>query len=128
MLFGIGGLLEKAEVARIRAVLETANFVDGRVTAGDAVREVKRNLQAIDVEQERAGCRRSITDALAQAEGFALRVLPLRILPPMFNRYDAGMEYGSHVDNAVMGSGAAVRADVSLTVFLSEPEEYDGGG
>jgi PKHD-type hydroxylase len=128
MLFGIGGVLDKAEVARIREVLETAKFVDGRLTAGDAVREVKRNLQAVDLEQELDGCRRSITDALAEQEGFALRVLPLRILPPMFNRYDVGMEYGSHVDNAVMGSGARVRADVSVTVFLSEPDEYDGGG
>ena len=128
MLFGISGLLDGAEVARIREVLEASTFVDGRLTAGESVREVKRNLQAADRGDALDTCRQTIVDALLGQEGFALRVQPLRVLPPMFNRYDAGMEYGSHVDNAIMGSGAPVRADVSVTVFLSEPGEYDGGG
>jgi PKHD-type hydroxylase len=128
MLFRIDALLDAAEVARIREVLKTANFADGRATAGEAVRAVKRNLQVTEQEEGLASCRKSINTALMKHEGFALRVLPMRLLPPLFNRYDAGMEYGSHVDNAVMGSGEFVRADVSLTVFLSDPSEYDGGG
>ena len=128
MLFGINDVLDKAEVARIRAVLATAAFTDGRATASEVAREVKHNLQATDRDEALDGCRRTIIDRLLQQEGFTLRVLPLRILPPMFNRYDAGMEYGSHVDNAIMGSDSPVRADVSVTVFLSEPDEYEGGG
>ena len=128
MLFRMDGLLDATEVARIREVLKTADFVDGRATAGDAVRGVKRNLQATDADQELASCRKSISSALLQQEAFAQRVLPMRVMPPMFNRYDGGMEYGNHVDNAVMGVGELVRADVSVTVFLSEPSEYDGGG
>src|SRR5262245_27940354 len=128
MLFGIGDVLDKSEVFHIRTVLATATFVDGRATASEIAREVKHNLQAVDSGEALDGCRRTIIDRLLQQEGFKLRVLPLRILPPMFNRYDPGMEYGSHVDNAIMGSDSPVRADVSVTVFLSEPDEYEGGG
>jgi PKHD-type hydroxylase len=129
MLFGIANLLDKSAVASIRELLDGASFVDGRLTAGDAVREAKRNLQIADGERALDQWQQTIVDALLRQDGFALRALPMRVLPPMFNRYDAGMEYGSHVDNAVMGGGAEwVRADVSVTVFLSEPEEYEGGG
>ncbi|MGH8399817.1 MAG: Fe2+-dependent dioxygenase, partial [Gammaproteobacteria bacterium] len=69
-----------------------------------------------------------IMNAFSQNEAFKHFALPKRILPPVFNRYDAGMEYGGHVDNAVIGAGVqAARADISITVFLSEPSDYDGG-
>src|SRR5689334_23100375 len=81
MLFRIDGLLDAAEVARIREVLKTANFADGRATAGEAVRAVKRNLQVAEQEEGLASCRKSINTALMQHEGFAMRVLPMRLLP-----------------------------------------------
>lgn len=128
MLLKIEGLLSTAEVARIREVLGKMQFVDGRATAGDAVRDVKRNLQITEQNKELDECRQLITAALLKVEAFNLRVLPRRMLPVMFNRYDVGMEYGSHVDNAIMGGIDPVRADMSVTVCLSNPDEYEGGG
>jgi PKHD-type hydroxylase len=127
MLLKIEGLLSAAEVASVRAALAGATFVDGRMTAGDAVRDVKNNLQVTASDTKLDEARQLISVALLKNEAFTSRVLPRRILPPMFNRYDAGMEYGGHVDNAIMGGGDPVRADVSITVYLSDPKEYDGG-
>jgi PKHD-type hydroxylase len=128
MLLRIEGLIPASEVARIREVLATANFADGKLTAGEAVRAIKNNLQVTEREEKVDSCRQSILNALLAQEAFKLHVLPKRVLPPMFNRYDVGMEYGSHVDNAIMGGADPVRADMSLTVFLSDPAEYEGGG
>jgi len=127
MLLKIDGLLGAAEVARIREALAGATFVDGKATAGDAVRDVKNNLQASGQEKGLDEARQLITVALLKNETFTQRALPRRILPPMFNRYDAGMEYGGHVDNAIMGGTEPLRADISITVFLSDPKDYDGG-
>ena len=128
MILEIEGLLNAEHVARIRQALSGAAFVDGRATAGEAVRDVKNNLQVPGSEKGLDEARQLITSALLKNETFNQRVLPRRILPPMFNRYDPGMEYGSHVDNAIMGGTEPVRADVSITVFLSELKDYEGGG
>jgi len=128
MLLKIEGLLSAAEVAKVREALAGATFVDGRMTAGDAVRDVKNNLQVATSDTKLDEARQLISVALLKNEAFTSRVLPRRLLPPMFNRYDAGMEYGGHVDNAIMGGGEPLRADVSITVFLTEPKDYDGGG
>ncbi|HEV2112302.1 MAG TPA: Fe2+-dependent dioxygenase, partial [Gammaproteobacteria bacterium] len=128
MLLKIEGLLSTAEVARVREALAGATFNDGRLTAGEAVRDVKNNLQASAQDKALDESRQLISVALLKNEAFTTRVLPRRLLPPMFNRYDAGMEYGGHVDNAIMGGGEPLRADASITVFLSDPKDYDGGG
>lgn len=128
MILKIEGLLSAAQVAQIREALAKATFVDGRVTAGDAVRDVKNNLQTTGTDKSLDDARQLITNALLKNEAFNQRVLPRRILPPMFNRYDPGMEYGGHVDNAIMGGPDPLRADVSITVFLSELSDYEGGG
>lgn len=128
MFMTINGLLNTAELERIRSVLTKTTFVDGRTTAGEAVRHVKNNLQVTEKSAELDECRALVLNALMQNEAFKAFALPKRILAPMFNRYDAGMDYGSHVDNAVMGGAEAVRADISLTVFLNEASDYDGGG
>jgi len=128
MLLKIEGLLSTAEVARVREALAGATFNDGRLTAGDAVRDVKNNLQASAQDQALDESRQLITVALLKNEAFTSRVLPRRLLPPMFNRYDSGMEYGGHVDNAIMGGAEPLRADASITVFLSDPKDYEGGG
>lgn len=128
MLLKIEGLLSTGDVARVRAALAGVTFTDGRATAGDAVRDLKNNLQVSPQEQGLDEARQLITAALLKNEAFTSRVLPRRMLPPMFNRYDSGMEYGGHVDNAIMGGGDPLRADVSITVFLSDAKDYDGGG
>ena len=128
MLLKIEGLLSTGDVARVRAALVGVTFTDGRATAGDAVRDLKNNLQVSPQEQGLDEARQLITAALLKSEAFTSRVLPRRMLPPMFNRYDSGMEYGGHVDNAIMGGGDPLRADVSITVFLSDAKDYDGGG
>lgn len=127
MLFKIEGLLSADEVARIRAALKDVKFVDGRATAGDAVRAVKDNLQIAASEGGLDPVRELVGAALLRNETFTQRVLPRRLTPAMFNRYDTGMQYGGHVDNAIMGGADAMRADVSITVFLSELGEYEGG-
>lgn len=127
MFFKIEGLLSTDEVARVRAALKDVKFTDGRATAGDAVREVKNNLQVPAGETGLDEARQLIGSALLRSEAFTQRVLPRQLMPTLFNRYDPGMQYGAHVDNAIMGGGQPLRADVSVTVFLSEPAEYDGG-
>ena len=127
MLLKIEGLLSAADATRIREIAAKAAYTDGRATAGEAVRDVKNNLQATGQDQILEEARKLITVALLKNEMFTQWVLPRRVLPAMFNRYDQGMEYGGHVDNAIMGGGEPMRADVSITVFLNDASEYDGG-
>jgi PKHD-type hydroxylase len=127
MLLKIEGLLSAAELAQLRTQLADVKFEDGRTTAGVAVRDVKHNLQSAAQDQALAGPQQLLGAALVRNELFSQWVLPRRLLPPMFNRYDSGMDYGGHVDNAVMGGGDPLRADVSITVFLTDPADYDGG-
>lgn len=128
MILILDNLLTAAEVASLRETLANAKFVDGRATAGDAVRNVKNNLQ-VTAQQEPGldASQKLVQAALLKSELFTHNVLPRRILPAMFNRYDGGMSYGGHVDNAIMGGGDAMRADLSLTIFLTAPADYDGG-
>lgn len=132
MIVHIPNVLGAEQLRAVRAKLDGAAgaWVDGSATAGYQGAPVKRNLQ-ID---ERSGTAAELGDlVLAALERNALFVsaaLPKRVYPPMFNRYDGGMEFGEHVDNAVRllpGSGAKLRTDVSATLFLTAPEEYDGG-
>ncbi|HEY8573894.1 Fe2+-dependent dioxygenase [Phenylobacterium sp.] len=128
MLLHLGGVLTKDEVARCRQRLAAADWVDGRVTAGEQSARAKRNLQ---VPEDSAAARELgelILGALGRHEGFVAAALPLRVFPPLFNRYDEGMAFDTHVDNAIRFAGPVrYRTDVSATLFLSEPEEYEGG-
>ena len=127
MLLKIDGLLSAAEVATLRSQLKDVKFDDGRATAGPAVRGVKNNLQTLPADQALDAPRTALTAAILKHELFNQYVLPRRVQPVMFNRYDTGMDYGGHVDNAIMGGGEPLRADVSVTVFLTDPADYDGG-
>lgn len=129
MLLHLPDILSADELRDIRAKLDSAPWTDGRNTAGHRARIVKNNLQlAIDLPeaQELSGI---IADRLARSPLFLSAALPLRIVPPRFNRYEGEGNYGSHVDNAVfpMPGGQSVRTDLSVTVFLSAPEDYEGG-
>ncbi|MCP1242957.1 Fe2+-dependent dioxygenase [Acetobacter lambici] len=130
MLVHIPKVLTKEEVARFRQILEQQNWVDGKVTAGDQSAKAKYNLQ-IPQDSDAA---RHLGDLILQALGrnplFHSAALPLRVYPPLFNRYDEGMQFDMHVDNAIRpipDTGFRLRTDVSSTLFLSAPDEYDGG-
>lgn len=127
MLLKIDGLLSASEVAELRTLLAGVKFEDGRATAGAAVREVKHNLQSSVQDQAQEKPRQLLIAALLRNELLTQYALPRRFLAPMFNRYDTGMDYGGHVDNAIMGGGDPLRADLSVTVFLTDPADYDGG-
>lgn len=135
MLLHIPGVLDRDQVARIRAALEGAQWVDGRQTVGAQGAQVKRNLQLAEASPLRHELGAEVLAALARNPLFFAATLPLRTLAPRFNRYEGGGEYGFHVDGAVMAlppvageSAGYMRSDVSCTLFLSEPEDYDGGG
>ncbi|WP_066097224.1 Fe2+-dependent dioxygenase [Xanthomonas massiliensis] len=135
MLLHIPQILTPDEVARFRRALENAPWVDGRETVGAQGAQVKRNLQLADTCALKQELGQAVLNALARSPVYFAAALPLRTLPPRFNRYEGGGQYGFHVDGAVMTIGAAhgpqpamtLRSDVSCTLFLSGPEEYEGG-
>ena len=133
MLLHIPDILDAAQLTRMRAVLDTAEWIDGRATVGAQGAQVKRNQQLDDHSPLRKQLGDVVMDALAANPLFHAATLPKRILPPRFNRYEGGGEYGFHVDGAVMGvagnAGVAeqMRSDVSCTLFINEPGEYEGG-
>ncbi|HJV58940.1 MAG TPA: Fe2+-dependent dioxygenase [Methylomirabilota bacterium] len=130
MLLHIPKVLTESQVARGRAVLEDAKWVDGRTTAGHLSARAKHNLQVAEGTPEAREMGEIVVTALERTPLFMSAALPLRVFPPLFNRYEPGMAFGAHVDNAirqVAGSPLRVRTDLSATLFLSRPEEYDGG-
>ncbi|MCC7252710.1 Fe2+-dependent dioxygenase [Hyphomicrobium sp.] len=128
MLVTIPDVLKPEEVAHVRSVLETTDWVDGRVTAGDQAVKVKKNLQVPIDAPAAQELGQIILRALAGNPKFMTAALPLRVLPPMFNRYDEGMTFGAHVDGSIRAPGGQrMRTDVSSTLFLPPPEDYDGG-
>jgi PKHD-type hydroxylase len=129
MLLHIPNVLDRGQVARMRAALDGATWTDGRETVGPQGAKVKRNQQLPETSPLRRELGREVLDALARHPLFHAAVLPQRVLPPRFNRYEGGGHYGSHVDGAVMAlpDGGQLRSDVSCTLFLSESGEYDGG-
>jgi PKHD-type hydroxylase len=130
MLVTIEGLLGPDELERARAVLAGAPWGDGRVTAGHQSAQVKHNLQLPEECAAAQELGRMVLEALGRSALFITAALPLRVFPPLFNRYDSGMDFGAHVDNAmrqVRGSGHTIRTDISCTLFLSDPASYDGG-
>ena len=129
MLLHIPNVLTPEEVAGARRALDAADWTDGRETVGVQGAQVKRNDQLPDASPLKAELGRGVVAALKRNPRFFAATLPLKILPPRFNRYSGGGTYGFHVDGAVMGlgNGEQLRSDISCTLFLSAPEEYDGG-
>ena len=126
MLLAIDNVLTVEEVRTVRTQIETLDFADGTKTAGPGSRSRKNNLQLADDERTQA-VRGFVRDALLRHQLFQFLALPQRIMTPMFNRYDVGMYYQDHVDFPLLGPPPPMRADLSVTLFLSAPEEYDGG-
>lgn len=129
MLLHIPNILSAEEVQYLRQRLDAADWTDGRETVGVQGAQVKRNEQLPDASPARAELGARVQAALQRSPLFFAAALPLKILPPRFNRYQGGGTYGFHVDGAVMADGAhgQLRSDVSCTLFLSAPEDYDGG-
>jgi len=135
MLVQIPQLLSAEQVAHIRGQLAATNWVDGKVTAGAQSAGAKNNLQVPEDAPAARLLGEIILSALGQNERFMSASLALRVFPPLFNRYDPGMDFGAHIDNAIrfvkpsLGSGAPirVRTDLSATLFLTDPDDYDGG-
>lgn len=129
MLLHIPDILTRDEVARFRRELDNASWTDGRETVGAQGARVKRNLQLPDASPLREELGRAVLAALARNPLYHAATLPQRTLMPRFNRYEGGGEYGFHVDGAVMAvpGGEQLRSDVSCTLFLADPDEYDGG-
>jgi PKHD-type hydroxylase len=127
MVLPIENVLSRDEVAQFRQRLDAAPWADGRITAGHQSAQVKRNRQLPEdcVEARELGA--VILQRLTSSAAFVTAALPHRIFPPLFNRYEPGMDFGSHIDNAIRGGADRIRTDVSATLFLSGPDEYDGG-
>lgn len=130
MVIEIPELFNAAEVREIRAALETADWTDGRATAGHRAARVKENEQlALDHPLAKQLADRVLA-RLSQSPLFIAAALPARVLQPRFSRYDGRGHYGNHVDNAIFpipGTGEHLRSDLSGTLFLSDPTDYDGG-
>jgi PKHD-type hydroxylase len=130
MMVHIPHVLTAEQVAHCRAVLQHAPWEDGRSTAGHQSAQVKRNLQLPESSVQARELGDLVLAALERSALFISAVLPQRVFPPLFNRYEGGMTFGSHVDNAIRpvpGTPVRLRTDVSATLFLPEPESYDGG-
>jgi PKHD-type hydroxylase len=126
MILCLAEVLPEQDLERLRETLDRLEFVDGLATAGWHAREVKRNQQARS-GPETGELQRRVEKALRAHPVFGLAARPRRIAPVLFSRYEPGMTYGEHVDDAVMGSDAPLRSDLAFTLFLSAPEDYDGG-
>ncbi len=130
MLVRVSALLDGESLAQVRQWLQEAAWENGRITAGFQSAQVKHNLQ---LDQSNAVARSAgelIVHALERNPLFLSAALPHHLYPPLFNRYEPGMAFGAHVDNAVRqvpGTPHRLRTDVSATLFLSSPEDYDGG-
>lgn len=130
MILSIPGLLSPDDLRECRRILTEAAWEDGRATAGHLAVKVKDNLQLPLDSPAAKQLGTLILTRLGQCPLFIAAALPLRVLPPRFNRYEGGGTYGNHVDNALFrlpGEDVYVRTDISCTIFLNEPEEYDGG-
>jgi PKHD-type hydroxylase len=130
MLIAIPDVLDADGVARVRALIDAAEWVDGNVTSGPQAALAKRNRQ---LPEDGAAAREAggmILDALGRSPLFVAAALPLKVFPPLFNRYAGGQDFGLHVDNAIRmkrGTDFRIRSDLSATLFLEDPAAYDGG-
>jgi PKHD-type hydroxylase len=130
MLIAIPDVLDAAGVARVRALIDAADWIDGNATSGPQSALAKRNEQLPEdsaAAQEAGGI---VLDALGRSALFVAAALPLKVFPPLFNRYAGGQDFGLHIDNAIRmkrGTDFRIRSDLSATLFLADPDTYDGG-
>jgi PKHD-type hydroxylase len=130
MLLTIPDILSADQIKQAREILNQAEWVDGRVTAGHQSAKAKDNQQIPEGSPAARQLGEMILAALGKNPLFVSAALPARVFPPLFNRYSGGQSFGTHVDNAIRpvgGTAHRIRTDISATLFLAAPEEYDGG-
>lgn len=130
MLLHVPEVLNADELKAMRQLLAQAEWTDGKVTAGTQSAQVKRNIQLPEASADAEAARQIVLKALSRNGLFFSAALPRKIYPPLFNQYRDGMDFGAHVDNGVRthaSSGMHVRTDISCTLFINDPESYDGG-
>ena len=130
MIIGIPDVLKTEDVARVRAMVDGAEWIDGNATSGAQSALAKRNAQLPEDSDAARAAGKIVLDALAASPMFVAAALPLKVFPPLFNRYAGGQAFGMHVDTAIRirrGSDFRIRSDLSATLFLETPEDYDGG-
>ncbi len=130
MMLDIPGVLSRDQVRHCHEALAAASWIDGRATAGEQSGRVKANLQLAETSAEAKAIGELVLKALGANAQFMSAALPLKVFPPLINRYREGMAFGAHIDNAIRTSpltGARYRTDLSCTLFLTDPDQYDGG-
>lgn len=128
MLITIPNILDKERLDFINQVLDKAKFIDGTLSAGMAAKRVKNNEELAADDQQMQQLNNIVMGSLVQHDEFKTAAVPFRVAAPYYARYSKGMTYGDHVDDPIMGgAGQQYRSDVSTTVFLNEPSEYEGG-
>lgn len=130
MLLRVPQVLNADELKQMRELMSAADWTDGKVTAGTQSAQVKRNIQLPETSEYADNARQIVLKALSRNALFFSAALPKKIYPPLFNQYCEGMDFGAHIDNAVRThaiSGVHVRTDISCTLFIADPESYDGG-
>lgn len=128
MLITIPNVLDQQRLDFIQQTLNNANFIDGTLSAGMAAKRVKNNEELSIDDKQMQQLNNLVMGSLVQHDEFKAAAIPLRVAAPYYARYSKGMTYGDHVDDPIMGmAGQQYRSDVSTTVFLNEPEDYEGG-
>ena len=130
MLINIPNVLTPEQVAEARKILDAAEWIDGKVTAGYQSAKAKDNMQIPENHPAARQVGEMILKALGKSPLFMSAALPAHVFPPLFNRYSGGQSFGTHVDNAIRqipGTPHRIRTDLSATLFFAAPEEYDGG-
>lgn len=130
MLLRVPQVLNADELAKLQALIAKAEWTDGKVTAGTQSAKVKRNIQLPETSEFAEQARQIVLKALSRNALFFSAALPKKIYPPLFNQYKNGMDFGAHIDNGVRThaiSGQHVRTDISGTLFLADPDSYEGG-
>ena len=130
MMVRIEKVLDEEQLRGLRARIDEGDWVDGNETSGHQSRNAKRNRQLKQGSAAQREAGRMVLDALGQTPEFIAAALPLKVFPPLFNRYAGGEAFGAHVDNAIRrldGTDFRIRSDLSATLFLADPDSYDGG-
>ncbi len=127
MLIKIPDILDSTQLAAVQSVLHQCKFIDGKLSAGDNARRHKTNQELAASEDQFDALNSVVMTQLVQQPIYLNSALPAKISLPIYARYTSGMSYGTHIDDPVMGGTSRYRSDISITVFLSNPADYDGG-